>query len=93
MSMHRHFQSVVDTSRREVLIRAAQLGAMASLPRWAWSGNARPRHDPFGLGVASGDPSPDGFVLWTRLLPPDAPPPLRSKKNREFSSLFYSDLL
>jgi alkaline phosphatase D len=23
--------------------------------------------DPFTLGVASGDPAPDGFVLWTRL--------------------------
>nr|WP_085911532.1 MULTISPECIES: alkaline phosphatase D family protein [Pseudonocardia] len=29
--------------------------------------------DPFTLGVASGDPSPDGMVLWTRLAPrPDA---------------------
>ncbi len=25
--------------------------------------------DPFTLGEASGDPSPDGFVLWTRLAP------------------------
>ena len=25
--------------------------------------------DPFTLGVASGDPSSDGFVLWTRLAP------------------------
>ena len=25
--------------------------------------------DPFSLGVASGDPSEDGFVLWTRLAP------------------------
>ncbi|MDG6077710.1 alkaline phosphatase [Erythrobacter litoralis] len=24
---------------------------------------------PFRLGVASGDPSPDGFVIWTRLAP------------------------
>ena len=29
------------------------------------------RDDPFGLGVASGDPSADGVVLWTRLLPPE----------------------
>ena len=29
--------------------------------------------DPFSLGVASGDPAPDGIVLWTRL----APDPLR----------------
>lgn len=27
------------------------------------------RTAPFTLGVASGDPSPDGFVLWTRLAP------------------------
>ena len=25
--------------------------------------------DPFSLGVASGSPRPDGFVLWTRLAP------------------------
>ncbi|MBH0779271.1 alkaline phosphatase D family protein [Nocardia bovistercoris] len=35
-------------------------------PRWS--------HDPFTLGVASGDPTPDGMVLWTRLAPdPFAP--------------------
>ena len=28
---------------------------------------ARLPRDPFTLGVASGDPSPDGFVIWTRL--------------------------
>jgi alkaline phosphatase D len=27
------------------------------------------RHYPFTLGVASGEPSPDGFVIWTRLAP------------------------
>ncbi|MEV1246614.1 alkaline phosphatase D family protein [Nonomuraea sp. NPDC050022] len=27
------------------------------------------KSDPFTLGVASGDPSTDGFVLWTRLAP------------------------
>jgi alkaline phosphatase D len=27
------------------------------------------RRNPFTLGVSSGDPSPDGFVLWTRLAP------------------------
>jgi len=27
------------------------------------------RSYPFALGVASGDPSPDGFVIWTRLAP------------------------
>jgi alkaline phosphatase D len=27
------------------------------------------RSDPFRLGVAAGEPRPDGFVLWTRLAP------------------------
>ena len=26
-----------------------------------------PKEDPFTLGVAAGDPAPDGFVIWTRL--------------------------
>src|SRR3954454_3428081 len=25
--------------------------------------------NPFTLGIASGDPAPDGFVLWTRIAP------------------------
>jgi alkaline phosphatase D len=32
------------------------------LPLWRGS-------NPFSLGVAAGEPSPDGFVLWTRLAP------------------------
>ena len=27
------------------------------------------RHYPFSLGIASGDPAPDGFVIWTRIAP------------------------
>jgi alkaline phosphatase D len=42
------------------------IGCAAPGPRW--------NKDPFSLGVASGDPTPDGFVLWTRL----APEPLSS---------------
>jgi alkaline phosphatase D len=34
------------------------------------------RHNPFLLGVASGSPSLDGFVLWTRLLGSPAGEPL-----------------
>jgi alkaline phosphatase D len=30
---------------------------------------AKTKENLFSLGVASGDPSPDGFVLWTRLAP------------------------
>jgi alkaline phosphatase D len=36
--------------------------ALAQVSRW-------PAGDPFSLGVASGAPRPDGFVLWTRLAP------------------------
>src|SRR3954465_9394255 len=27
------------------------------------------RDYPFSVGIASGDPAPDGFVIWTRLAP------------------------
>src|SRR5688500_3829723 len=36
-------------------------GAVRSAPKFS--------DYPFSLGIASGDPSPDGFVLWTRLAP------------------------
>lgn len=47
--------------------------ALASLPSIALRAYPQVRRkprlggDPFRLGVASGEPSPDGFVLWTRL--------------------------
>ncbi|WP_343609538.1 alkaline phosphatase D family protein [Novosphingobium sp.] len=50
-------------------------GALAAWPALAapWPRNivADPRFAdyPFALGVASGDPAPDGFVIWTRLCP------------------------
>lgn len=47
----------------------AGLAAIAALP--AEPAMASPRFSayPFTLGVASGDPLPDGVVLWTRLAP------------------------
>jgi alkaline phosphatase D len=42
------------------------VGAVAGVPVVAHADN-RLRSDPFTLGVASGDPSHDGFVIWTRL--------------------------
>jgi alkaline phosphatase D len=42
---------------------AAPLGARLAL------GQTRFRAYPFSLGIASGDPVADGFVLWTRLAP------------------------
>lgn len=44
----------------------AALYGVSSAPAW---GNPRFPENPFTLGVASGDPLPDGFVLWTRLAP------------------------
>ena len=53
---------------------AAAAGAASAATTWPLAASAAPyrgplRSDPFTLGVASGDPDPDGFVLWTRLAP------------------------
>ncbi len=59
-------------SRRSLL-----LATPALLLAGCGNGVAQPGGTPFTLGVASGDPAPDGFVLWTRLAPdPLAPDPL-----------------
>lgn len=51
---------MANIARRTLLTGAAAL----ALPGW----RARAQEPgPFQLGVASGDPSPDGMVLWTRL--------------------------
>ncbi len=60
--------------RRQLLALAAFAAAAGTLPRSAF-GSPALRHDPFALGVASGDPSPNGFVLWTRLLAGSDPLP------------------
>jgi alkaline phosphatase D len=58
---------------RRRLLQAAWSMALAGLvaPPLARHARAQPRFpaDPFALGVASGCPRPDGFVLWTRLAP------------------------
>ncbi|GAA4537291.1 alkaline phosphatase D family protein [Pseudonocardia xishanensis] len=51
--------------RRTFVLGAAAASLVASAPRAL----AAPVRDPFTLGVASGDPTPDGMVLWTRLAP------------------------
>ena len=48
-------------TRRSFLKTLGALGAARALPAFA--------ANPFSLGVASGYPSPDGMVLWTRLGP------------------------
>lgn len=70
-----------DTIRRGEIRRRTFLAAAAlpAFPRLAsgWQASGRRRvafpRDPFSLGVASGDPTSTGVVLWTRL----APEPLR----------------
>lgn len=61
------------TVNRRRVLRA--LGASALLtaaggffPRSVWSQPAF-SGNPFTLGVSSGDPAPDGFVIWTKLAP------------------------
>lgn len=59
-------------ARRRAFLKTSSLAAAA-----IWSGRALSvakegvafSDYPFSLGVASGDPSPDGMVLWTRLAP------------------------
>ncbi len=59
-------------SRRQLLNAAAILGTAAiAAPLFSRKTLAAPifMDYPFQLGVASGDPTPDGVVLWTRLAP------------------------
>ncbi len=57
-------------SRREVLAAGA-LAPLRALAQQRGAGGVRMsfREPPFKLGVASGEPDPNGFVLWTRLAP------------------------
>ena len=54
--------------RRDFLKAASGSVLFAGLPSRAVLAQA-PRQYPFTLGIASGDPAPDGFVIWTRLAP------------------------
>jgi alkaline phosphatase D len=60
-------QTPAPTSRRRLLQLASAGAASLALPRSAWS-QARFSSNPFTLGVASGSPTHDSVVLWTRLL-------------------------
>ncbi len=56
-------------SRRRFLARAIAASALAFAPFERLAAAVRFRSDPFQLGVASGEPTADGFVLWTRVAP------------------------
>jgi alkaline phosphatase D len=55
--------------RRDFLLDAARLAAMTAVVPNDWRVTFRPRFadDPFTLGVASGDPTPNSVIIWTRL--------------------------
>ncbi len=69
--------SPLNSNRREFLKQGLHYGsmlasvlAMGALPAWAHGAARRIGNlpaDPFTLGVASGDPTPDSVVLWSRL--------------------------
>ncbi len=54
--------------RRQLLGWAAASASSLWLPRSAW-GQPQFQDTPFALGVASGSPTHDSVVLWTRLVP------------------------
>ncbi len=56
-------------TRRQLLATFSALPALAQQPGRGPLGPPRFSDYPFSLGVASGDPDPNGFVLWTRLAP------------------------
>lgn len=57
--------------RRHFLADLSKLAAAAATTPSMWRLSWHPHFadEPFSLGVASGDPTPDGGVLWTRLAP------------------------
>lgn len=56
---------------RRTFLEWTRCAAMAATIPTGWRVRHRPRFqdDPFSLGVASGDPTPDAVMLWTRLAP------------------------
>ncbi len=59
------------STRRDFLADVSRLAAMSAIAPagFRFARNPRFQDDPFQLGVASGDPLPDGAVIWTRLAP------------------------
>lgn len=55
-----------ELDKRDLLRVAASLAVVTGLKPLAALAQP-PKEDPFTLGIAAGDPSPDGFVIWTRL--------------------------
>ena len=58
-------------NRRDFFLDLARNAALCAVVPNVWRVTTRPyfADDPFALGVACGDPTPTGGVLWTRLAP------------------------
>ncbi len=73
MPPHYPLSGAAQLSRRTFILGSTSFAAavLYSSCRTAGTVTAAPRFSayPFSLGVASGDPSPTGVVLWTRLAP------------------------
>ena len=77
--MNHRFRSRLDvadfcTVNRRTLLRGLGATALVTAAGGLFRGGvcASPvfAASPFSLGVAAGDPAPDGFVIWTKLAPP-----------------------
>jgi len=70
--MKKSAESQLKLNRRQLLRAAGVIvgvGWVVAAPGSRILAQARFASNPFTLGVASGDPLPDGVVLWTRLAP------------------------
>ncbi|MFI5629733.1 alkaline phosphatase D family protein [Streptomyces sp. NPDC051664] len=71
----RHLSSSLSAPSRRTLVKAAAATAVAAPVLGAATGARAADGPAFLHGIASGDPLPDGILLWTRVTPtPDAVP-------------------
>jgi alkaline phosphatase D len=63
--------SLLRMQRRDFLLDLSRYAALCAVVPNVWRVKWRPSfaEDPFQLGVACGDPTPTGAVIWTRLAP------------------------
>lgn len=61
--------NIPDPQRRQLILGSGALLLAPWIQTPAQTARRWQGADPFCLGVAAGDPAPDGFVLWTRLAP------------------------
>jgi len=67
----KHDERLEHTRRSLIKTFGAAAGALVAVPLVSREAFAQVSFsdDPFKLGIAAGDPSPNGFVIWTRLAP------------------------